>query len=200
MFPGRGHLIPKEKKPSIPGMKKTKWILAIVGVASLVAGTVWASAALRLSFEQLVSESDRVVVAKMVEQSPSWWGPKNLRIYTEYTFEVEEELAGTGSRRFTVVQPGGRVGKLAQRTDGYPTYEKGTRLLLFLAKRTDSFRVVGLSQGVFGFHRDGNREILFQRLEGLGFPGDHGRPMLIERSEAFERIREIWSARKRVDP
>ena len=60
----------------------------MVGVACLAAGSVWASAAQRLSFEQLVTDSDRVVVAKMVEQSPSWWGPKKHRIYTAYTFEV----------------------------------------------------------------------------------------------------------------
>ncbi|MBW1872432.1 MAG: hypothetical protein JRJ19_10225, partial [Deltaproteobacteria bacterium] len=164
-----------------------------------LSGYFCASAALWPSFEQLVAVADRVVIAEVVEISPSTWGPKKMRIYKSYTFEVDQEVAGNGLRRFSIVQPGGRIGNLAQRTDGYPKFARGEKLLLFLEKHVGDFRVVGLCQGVFGFHIDEQRQIIYQRLSGLSFPKDPGRPILLERDEAIRRIRELFQA-KQVSP
>lgn len=155
-----------------------------------------ASAALRLSFAELVQGADRVTVARVVSVGKSYWGPRRMRIYTSYSFEVESDIAGDGPRRFTIVQPGGRVGRLSQRTQGYPTFRHDDRMLMFLRKRERGYRVVGLSQGVFGFHRDGTRELVYQRLEGLSFPGDPGRPLILERPAAEAQIKTSWGKRK----
>ena len=105
-------------------------------------------------------------------------------------------LPGSGLRRFSIVQPGGRVGNLAQRTHGYPEFVQGEKLLLFLEKHASALRVVGLSQGVFGFHKDKQRQIIYQRLSGLSFPKDPGRPILLERDEAIQQIRELFQAKQ----
>ena len=174
-------------------MKKTRLFLMAVAVTGMVAQVVWASAAKRLSFDQLVSGSDRVVVAKLEKPGKSAWGPERRRIYTTYTFEVVQDVAGSGTGQITIVQPGGRVGRLAQKTEGYPTFEPGKKTLLFLREKRGAFRVVGLCQGVFDFRKEDEREFVVQRLKGLSFPGDHGRPILIERKQAFEKIRARWS-------
>jgi hypothetical protein len=177
-------------------MKKSLVLLFVVlGMGTQIRDSR-ASAALRLSFEGLVLEADRVTVARVVSVGKSYWGPKRLRIYTRYTFEVESDIAGNGPQHFEIIQPGGRVGRLSQRTEGYPTFRREDRLLMFLRKRDDGYRVVGLSQGVFGFHRDGTRELVYQRLEGLSFPGNHGRPLILERPEAEAQIRTSWGKRK----
>jgi hypothetical protein len=177
-------------------MKTIRHLLIVSLVLGLLSGYLWASAALRLSLSQLVAGSDRVVIAEVVEISPSTWGPKHMRIYTRYTFEVDQEVAGSGLRRFSIVQPGGRVGNLAQRTAGYPEFVQGEKLLLFLEKHAEAIRIVGLSQGVFGFHKDNKRQIIYQRLSGLSFPNDPGRPILLERDEAIRQIRELFQAKQ----
>lgn len=179
----------------VPEVRNT---LAVgVGLAvALAAATAEPSAARRLSLAGLIDGADRVVVARVVDTGSSFWGPDHRLIYTVYSFESEEEVAGDGPRRFCVVQPGGRVGRWTQRTSGYPSFREGERLLLFLRKRTRGYRVVGLSQGVFGFRRHDTREFVFQKLEGLSFPGDRGRPILMERPAATRRIHKLWQQRK----
>ena len=88
------------------------------------------------------------------------------------------------------------MGRLAQWTEGYPRFGKGERVLLFLRKHAAGYRVVGLSQGVFGFRRQDARELVYQKLEGLSFPGDAGRPILMDRVRAVQRIQAIWRKRE----
>lgn len=156
---------------------------------------VLASSARRMTFDELVFGSDRVVEATLKGMS-SAWAPDNRRIYTTYTFEAHSDIAGTGDKRFVIVQPGGRVGRWAQITQGYPTFRRGDRVILFMRKVSNSFRVIGLSQGVFGSYKDSKNDVIHQKLEGLHFPGDHGWPIVMDRREAFERIRSIFKSRR----
>jgi len=175
---------------------KIKILTGLFLYFTLSSGQLWSSAAMRLSLAQLVDSADRVVVAKLVKPGVSQWGPNQRRIYTTYQFTVSEEVAGSGPKTFTIRQPGGRVGRLAQRTDGYPTFALGSERLMFVKRATEHFRVVGLSQGVFGFHQDQKWEVVHQLLEGLSFPGDHGRPLVLEKKQAFGRIRSLWQEKK----
>jgi hypothetical protein len=173
-----------------PDMRKlvVGLVLLLVSAASL---PLLASSALRLSFDDLVRESDRVVEATVTGRQ-SAWASDNRRIYTTFTFETHSDIAGTGPARFVVIQPGGQVGRLAQITHGYPAFNRGDRVVLFLRKVVKGYDVIGLSQGVFGFHRD----VIHQKLEGLDFPGDHGRPIVLDRREAFDRIRRVFAERR----
>jgi len=156
---------------------------------------VWASSALRLDFDRLVMESDRVVEATLTGRT-SEWASDNRRIYTTFNFETGEDIAGTGPGTFEVVQPGGQVGRWAQIAHGYPTFQKGDRVILFLEEVPQGYRVVGMSQGVFGFYQDEKNDAIHQKIEGLHFPGDRGQPIVIDRVEAYRRIRELFAARR----
>jgi len=167
-------------------------VLLLVSAGSL---PILASTARRLTFDQLVQASERVVEATLAERS-SKWASDGRRIYTTFTFDTGKNIAGSGPDRFTVVQPGGRVGRWAQSTHGYPTFREGDRVVLFLEQAGPDYRVVGMSQGVFGYFMDESNDVIHQKLEGLHFPGDHGWPIVLDRHEAFERIRTLFSRRR----
>jgi len=166
-------------------------ILLLVSAVSL---PLLASSALRLSFDQLVLESDRVVEATVTGRS-SAWASDNRRIYTTFTFETHNDIAGNGPSKFVVIQPGGRVGRLAQITHGYPNFKEGDRVILFLEEVVKGYQVIGLSQGVFGFYQDESNDVIHQKLQGLSFPGNNGWPIVMDRREAFDRIRRVFKER-----
>lgn len=148
-----------------------------------------ASMALRLTYDDLIQQSDRIVVAELMGESSAWEGS---RILTTYTFEVREEFAGQGERRFTLIQPGGTVGDLSQKTFGYPAFAPKERYLLMLTKVQDRFRVVGLSQGVFAPAVQDGQEVFLQRVEGLSFTEGDARPIVLSRPLLSERIQKVW--------
>ncbi len=156
---------------------------------------VLASSARRLTFDELIIASDRVVEATVTGEIAAW-ASDNRRIYTTFTFETQSNIAGTGDKRFDVVQPGGKVGRWAQITHGYPNLRKGDRVILFLEEVPRGYRVVGLCQGVFGYFTDKSNDVIHQKLEGLHFPKDHGWPMVMDRLQAFERIRTLFAKRR----
>ena len=167
-------------------------VLLLVSAGSL---PLLASSALRLTFDQLVIESDRVVEATVTGRT-SAWASDNRRIYTTFTFETRSDIAGTGPGGFAVVQPGGQVGRWAQITHGYPNFRKGDRVIMFLEEVNRGYRVVGLCQGVFGYFADDSNDVIHQKLEGLHFPDDHGWPIVMDRQEAFKRIRTLFAQRR----
>jgi hypothetical protein len=165
---------------------------------SLVAlsATSSASTARRLSEDELITEADRVVTVTLKEPGKSAWDSEFKRIYTTYSFEVEEDLTGTGEKNFDLVQPGGEVEDIAQRADGFPTFNPGDRVVLFLRKSDAGYRVVGLSQGVFELRKDNGVEKLVQRLERLHLIGDQKASLQIERGHLLNQIQKVWAKKK----
>ncbi len=179
---------------------KKRVFYAIVGflLVDLYSPVTVASSAERMTLEQLVDDADRVVVGTVSDEGRSEWGPDNRRIFTRYTVEVDSDVAGEGKKTVEIVQPGGTVGKLSQKVHGYPAFQPGEYLMLFLQKRDQGFRVVGLSQGVFALRREGARKLLSQKLEGLRFPDDPAAaPLQLEWSQAIPKIQKLWSARRK---
>jgi hypothetical protein len=167
------------------------FIVALV-LAAVSSERASASSAVRLPLDRLAELADRVVVAELVAKR-SAWGSKHLRIFTTYRFKVNESIAGSDERVIEIVQPGGTVGRLTQHVAGYARFAEAGPMLLFLEHKGSGagLRVVGLCQGVFGLHRVDGRQVLVQRLEGLHFPNDAGRPILLEWKTARERIRTV---------
>jgi hypothetical protein len=165
---------------------------------SLVAlsATSFASTARRLSEDELITEADRVVTVTLKEPGKSAWDSEFKRIYTTYSFEVEEDLAGTGEKIIELVQPGGEVDDIVQQVDGFPTFSPGDRVVLFLRKTAAGYRVVGLSQGVFETQKNGGTEKLVQRLERLHLIGGQKTPLQIERSHLIQKIQNVWTKKK----
>ncbi len=147
--------------------------------------------AIRLDLRKLTLRADRVVVARMVAKK-SFWGSDGKRIMTSYSFKVQDDVVGHGDDMVSVLVYGGTVGRWTQRANGYPRFSDDSPVLLFLKKKDDAaFNVVGLCQGVFDFHKDEGRVLLVQRLEGLSFHNNHGRPLILDKTQAFEKIKAI---------
>ena len=178
-------------------MRQTILFIVALVLAVLSSERASASSAVRLPLDRLAELADRVVVAELVSKR-STWGSKHLRIFTTYRFKVRESIAGSGQGEIEIVQPGGTVGRLTQHVAGYARFTEAGPILLFLERRAsgEGLRVIGLSQGVFGLHRVDGRQVLVQQLEGLHFPHDAGRPILIEWKTARERIRSISSRKQ----
>lgn len=150
-----------------------------------------ASIAVRLSLDDLVARAERVVTARLAAEPESYW--RGQRIYTRYTFAVEEEWLGAGDAVIVLEQPGGAVGKWAQKAHGYPAFEKNERVLLVLDSFLGQPRVVGMSQGAFRLVEEGGHAILEQKLDGLRLVPEGGDPIRIEARELrqiIERRRE----------
>jgi hypothetical protein len=176
-------------------MNKRMVVVVSVLFIGVICLPVLASSARRLTFDELIIGSDRVVEATVTGVG-SAWASDNRRIYTTFTFETQSEVAGTGEKRFDVVQPGGKVGRWAQITHGYLNFKKGDRVVLFLEAVPRGYRVVGLCQGVFGYFTDESNDAIHQKLVGLHFPDDHGWPMVMDRLQAFEHIRTLFAKRR----
>jgi len=178
-------------------MSTATWMMGfgLLGLTLVFPVTARSSMAIRLSFEQLAQRAQRVVVSRVIASQSEWDG-SHRRIFTRTEIEVEEEVAGQGPRRFTLVQPGGTVENLTQRTFGLASFQPGEKVMLFLAGQDKSPHVIGLSQGVFDLTGAGQQEQLVQRLDQLSFPHDHGQPMIFSKKTAVEQIRTIFLKRK----
>ena len=167
----------------------------LLPLLTLVLAIAWAlpaagSVARRLTLQELADSADRVVLAHL-ETSEAAWGPDHRRIYTTWTFTVDEALAGPDGDRLTLVLPGGTVGRWSQRAFGVPDFEPGEPVVLFL--RGDPRPVpVGLNQGVLRLDPDTDRFV--QRLDGVHFIDDDGSPLGLPRAGLEDRVRSLWRA------
>jgi hypothetical protein len=107
-----------------------------------------------LELEQLVAQSDVIVVATTLGWK-SRWGSRN-RIVTDVTLRVEESIKGSYHVNDTLVvtRLGGAIGDLGMRVEGVAVFYKGQKALVFLrhVPALGEYRVVGMSQGVLHFN------------------------------------------------
>jgi hypothetical protein len=113
-----------------------------------------------MSREELVEKSGAVVKGRVVEVS-SFWNREGTAILTEAVIEVEEAILGDVPSHVRVRTFGGEVGDQKLVAHGFPTFERGEKLLLFLEPRQDGFhKVLGYQQGEFRIRPgEGGREI-----------------------------------------
>ena len=173
-------------------MKRTCLMLCVLAWLGLWTGPGQASQALRLNLDDLIERADLVAVVE-VGTCQSAWGPNKRLIHTRCSLKVQEILAGESSPEIDISQPGGRVGRWAQVTQGYHAFRKGERLLLFLQQPAERARVVGMSQGVFRPEASRWR----QALSGLSFPGDSALALEFKADKMLERIRSTWRLKAR---
>jgi len=116
-----------------------------------------ASTFLAMSQEELVAQADSVVQGRVVEVN-SFWNKQGTVIVTEAVLEVEDTVLGRDRSHVRLVTFGGQVGDYRIEAHGFPTFEKGQRLLLFLepARKDESgaHRVLGYRQGEFLIRQD----------------------------------------------
>lgn len=119
-------------------------ILVSLGVAPASASTFIA-----LDMEGMVERSDAVVQGQVIEMK-SFWDEEGRIIITEALVAVEEAIAGESDALVWVRTFGGQVGDFHVEAIGFPSFEVGERVVLFLNQRHGvdrSIRVTGYQQG-----------------------------------------------------
>jgi hypothetical protein len=115
--------------------------------ALFAASPALASTFLFLSPEELMAEAESVVEGEIVE-AHSYWNPERTAILTDAVLVVHDNVVGVAEQLVDLRTFGGRVGDYKIVAHGFPTFEIGDRLLLFLRPGQDGVHAVaGYLQG-----------------------------------------------------
>lgn len=153
----------------------------IVGLCALPAA---ASTFVAMEPAELVAASKAVVQGEVLEVH-SFWNEDGTAILTEARILVEEVVAGRAPSEVVVRTFGGRVGDYVLEAHGFPTFDAGQRLLLFLYDAPDgSVRVTGYRLGEYRVVRGARGELVARPTleEGVRLLHADGRPALAPRA------------------
>lgn len=131
-------------------------------LALFLSNTTHATSVVRLDFDSLCVNSERIVRARCVS-SDGVVSDDRTGVRTETHFEVLETVKGPDTATLLLSLPGGRVGDRWVTVLGIPTFEAGAEVVLFLSKpdAKGSPWPMGLSQGCYSVSK--NRYVLLQR-------------------------------------
>ena len=103
---------------------------------------------IKLDIEELVNQSDWIVVGVVTEKE-SLWDTQHSQINTLITLAVEEWVKGEPrGNKIMFKIPGGEVGEVSQRVGNVPTFRIDEEVLVFLQSQgDDTITVVGDRQG-----------------------------------------------------
>jgi hypothetical protein len=139
--------------------------------ALIVASPAYGSIVQALDLSELVAQSDRIVVGRVVFAEA--FRRRDGTIATWYRVEVERELRTDAPTRDeepeVIIQVlGGQIGDLGMRVEGEPRFSVGERAVIFMKEGSQlAFRPVGMAQGVMRIRMDEGDESVFQSREGL---------------------------------
>jgi hypothetical protein len=110
---------------------------------------------LALTQEELVAGSAAVVDAR-VAKVESFWNREHTIILTEATVRIDDVVVGEAPAFLEVRTFGGTVGRVRIEAPGFPSFEQGQRLLLFLYREPadGSVRVQGYRLGQYRIEVD----------------------------------------------
>jgi hypothetical protein len=116
----------------------------------LYAGTVPASTFVAMTENELISQSDLVIQGEVINMR-SHWSQSGRIIATDATVRVDEALIGDSPRVIQVRTIGGQVNDFVVEAVGFPKFEMGEKVLLFLHQEPSdrSLRITGYQQGQF---------------------------------------------------
>ncbi len=138
-------------------MKRTPWIFLCGVLALIPVMPAAASTFLQVSHEDLVTQAEAVVQGRVVEVS-SFWNREGTAIMTEAVLEVEDTILGPDRSHVRLITFGGEAGGYVIVAHGFPTFQKGQRLLVFLeptrANEDGAHRVLAYRQGEFEIRKD----------------------------------------------
>ena len=146
--------------------------LGAILLAALVTATPANGSIVRaLDLSELIAQSDRIVVGRVVLAEAFRRGDGTIA--TWYRVEVERELRSDAPTKDdepeVIIQVlGGQIGDLGMRVEGEPTFSIGERAVIFMREGNQlAFRPVGMAQGVMRIRMDAGDETVFQSREGL---------------------------------
>lgn len=171
-------------------MKRT--IPALLTVALLATVPAAASTFMAMSQGELVAQSDAVVVGEVL-QVQSFRDETGSFVITEAMVQVQETLTGSADSVVVVRTAGGTVDGYTVVAHGFPQFEEGERVVLFLSEdgaeaskvvgyRLGQYRVVTNSRGV---------EVALPTLEpGVQLLTESGAPAPRPRAMTLDTLRE----------
>ena len=167
------------------------WVSLGLLLAALPAG---ASTFLHVGRGELTARAEAVVVGDVLEVE-SFWSDDGRVILTEARVLVEEALVGEAPSVVLVRTFGGTVNGFTVEAHGFPTFEKGERLLLFLERdrrAPGAHRVLGYQEGKYRVTSDAaGLEIAVPTVDaGARLLTKEGRPAPAPRAVALESLRE----------
>ena len=131
-------------------------LLALAFVAFL---PVYGTSVPRLSFEELVSQS-QVVAHGRVASIRVAWDIRHENIWTHYGIVLEEALKGSPGRVLEIQEPGGELDGVRMEIVGAPRYALGEEVVVFASSTTIGLRTCGWGQGRFVVEgRPGQRRV-----------------------------------------
>ena len=166
-----------------------------VSLALLVAAApASASTFLHVGRGELTARAEAVVVGTVLEVE-SFWSDDGRIIVTEAKVLVEEALVGDAPSVALVRTFGGTVNGFTVEAHGFPTFEKGERLLLFLEpdrRARGAHRVLGFQEGKYRVTVDkAGREVAVPTVDASArLLTPDGRPAPAPRAVALETLRE----------
>ncbi|HRX84911.1 MAG TPA: hypothetical protein P5572_07830 [Phycisphaerae bacterium] len=150
-------------------------------LCAVCALTAQASTVVPMDVKTLADDAGQVVVGR-VASVRSYWADNPRRIESEVTLERVDYLKGRladSSDAFTLIVPGGEVGKMRMTVCCAPELHVGEKWMLFLLPTYHTFPVVGIFQGAFLIQADADGvERVVSRTHGVETPvlgvGDDG--------------------------
>lgn len=132
-----------------------------VGLAILLmAAPATASTFVAMDQAELVAASDAVIQGEVLEVY-SFWNQEGNAVLTEARIAVEEVVAGQAPAEIVVRTFGGRVGDYVLEAHGFPIFQEGQRLLLFVHQGPDqALRVTGYRLGEYRIARGDRGEMV----------------------------------------
>ena len=129
-------------------MKRFLW-LGVFALALAVAVPAGASTFIGMTTDELVAASDAVVQGEVL-QVHSYWNKSGRIIVTEALVRVTDNILGDAPTVVIMRTFGGTVEGFTVEAHGFPTFQKGQELLLFLDNQADgSAEVTGYRQGEY---------------------------------------------------
>ena len=138
---------PELSKTAVKAKLVVCFLIATVGlVVPLRATTVQ-----HLSFDDLVSKANTIVIGRILDSQTSWTKDGKL-ILTQTTVEVQEGLKGTPAKTVTVTTIGGQIGSTILHVSGMPAFVRDETAVIFLERSGAYSTVLGLNQGKFSIN------------------------------------------------
>jgi hypothetical protein len=189
------------------GLKSLPGVLGPIFAALLLASPAGASILQALDLDELVGESEQILLGRVVF-SESFERP-NGNLGTWHRIVIERDIRGNapGETEVIVETLGGTVGDLSMRVEGEPSFTVGERVVVFVRDGGpySAFRPVGMGQGVMRVRTEQGVETVTQTREGMMLVRRNARGLLEksrgalpdrERLEAFlSRVRTLVEER-----
>jgi hypothetical protein len=122
-------------------------ILRRIGLLLAISSLLSATIVPRLAFEQIVSESTKIVHGRVLDSRAE---EVDGIIWTHYRVQVIDPLKGTTENVLTVSEPGGVLNGIGMKVEGSVPFRSGEEDVLFLYQTPIGFwRTTGWSQGKF---------------------------------------------------